>query len=98
MRAAHPVHRVEEAILHTILRTILHTVRAPSVVDIVVAAGIRGNGDGPACSLVLKRCYYEKDKTQEKAIQQPKIPPQSRPREGNRAVRQAGKYAAIEGA
>ena len=37
-------------------------------------------------------------KKQKATVQQRKSPSQSRPREGNRAVRQAGQYAAIEGA
>ena len=31
-------------------------------------------------------------------IQQTEIPPQSRPRKGNRTIRQAGQYAAVTGA
>ena len=36
-------------------------------------------------------------KVKEKAVQQPEIFAQSRPREGNRAVRQADQFAAFEG-
>ena len=38
------------------------------------------------------------EKAQKAKIQQRKIPPQSRPREGNQAIRQAGQHEAVEGA
>ena len=44
------------------------------------------------------RHHHEIQKEQKAKVQHPKIPPQSRPRKGNRAVRQAGQYAAFEGA
>ncbi len=40
----------------------------------------------------------QQEKAQKAKVQQPKIPPQSRPREGNRAVRQAGQHEAVESA
>ncbi len=48
--------------------------------------------------LCVDEIKIPKEKAQKAKIQQRKIPSQSRPRERNRTVRQAGEYAAVEGA